>query len=66
MKKVGFKRKNTKKLDDLGWILLILLLISFAALCISIITGAPIWLDIIFGSISIISFVVGTILDSIT
>ena len=66
MKKTGFGRSTNQKLDDLNWKLLILMLISGAALCISITTGAPLWLDIVFGSISAISFVVGTILDSIT
>lgn len=66
MKRIGFGRSISQKLDNLNWGLLILMLISGAALCISIVAGAPLWLDIVFGGISAISFVVGTILDSIT
>ena len=66
MKKVGFGRSTDQKLNDLNWGLLILMLISGVALCISIITGAPLWLDIVFGGISVICFVVGTILNFIT
>ena len=66
MKKVGFGRSTDQKFDNLNWGLLILMLISGAALCISIITVSPLWLDIDFGIISFITFIVVTILDSMT
>lgn len=66
MKRVGFGRSTNQRLDNLNWGLFILMLISGAALCISIATGAPLWLDVVFGGIVAISHIVGTILDSIT